>query len=492
MKTPAFKQQILFTVITVVGVLLILLLLRTFVDDARNYVIFSWRDSMMRMDEVAGETFDQTVKIAKIALWMILVFAVARSFNALIFGAAFRRGEASGLLRNAFSIAVYAVAFLIIFKSQYPTVDLAALFTTSAIVGVILGLALQDTLGNLFAGLSMQADQPFVIGDVVNIPNKGAGVIENITWRGVKIRTFQNKLLIISNSALGKESIEVAPRDNLNARIVYFSTLQSVSPTKTMFVVREAVADAENVSTKIKPIVRIRELADHGIDWEVKYWIDDYAKYNDTDALVRKLIWYAFLREDIGFAHPTQTVFLEKRSSKIKIKTEGDIGKVFERLSAIEIFEPLSDDETMQLARDAEPRVFAPGETIIKTGEPGATMFVINHGAVKIQVPDNSNDKLTTLATLHEGRFFGEMALLTGAPRSATVIAVEETEVFEIGHGAAKNLLKSNPFLAEALSKAIAERQMALSELAEAHTDDAMKHETAGIFAAVKRFFGLN
>src|SRR6185295_10790552 len=197
------------------------------------------------------------------------------------------------------------------FQAQYPSINLGSIFAGSAILGIVVGLALQDTLGNLFAGIALQADQPFQVGDVISIPNGGNGVVESVSWRGVKIRTFQNKLLVISNAVLGKETIEVAPRGNLNARLVNFDTVYIDSPAKIIQVARDAIRQAENVSQKIRPIVRIRGLGDHGLEWEVKYWLDDYSKYNDTDALVRQRIWYAFKREKITFAYPTRTVHVE-------------------------------------------------------------------------------------------------------------------------------------------------------------------------------------
>jgi small-conductance mechanosensitive channel len=445
--------------------------------------------------EMARNAFDTFLRLLKVLLWMSLVIVIVRVFNSIVFTSAFdaKRGRRTSiLLRNIFSITVYLVAFFIIFKSQYPNIDLAAVFTTSAILGVILGLALQDTLGNLFAGLSLQADQPFAVGDVINFPGKGTGVVESVTWRGLKIRTFQNKLLIISNTNVGKETFEVAPRDNLNARIVFFSTLTTDSPTKTMQVVRDAVREAENVSPQIKPIVRIRDFSDHGIDWEIKYWLEDYSKYNDTDALVRKRIWYAFLRENINFASPSQMITLRRPAPKSK--PEDELHKVCERLSAIEIFEPLTDDETMQLATQTARRMFAPNETIIRAGEAGETMFVVNRGSVSIQIPDESSgaaNKLRILANLNEGKFFGEMALLTGEPRSATVVALEETEVFEIGHDAIENLFKDNPYLVESLSRAVAERRALLKSSEEEMKPEEVDRDHAGIFAAVKRFFKI-
>src|SRR5205085_12408423 len=100
---------------------------------------------------------------------------------------------------------------------------------------------LQDTLGNFFAGAAIQADNPFQVGDVINIPNKGTGVIESISWRGMRIRTFQNKIVIVSNTVLGKEIFEVSPKDNLNARIVFFTTVFENSTATTPMIIRDVV-----------------------------------------------------------------------------------------------------------------------------------------------------------------------------------------------------------------------------------------------------------
>ncbi|NJM52822.1 MAG: mechanosensitive ion channel [Blastocatellia bacterium] len=164
------------------------------------------------------------LRIVKIIFGMAIVIIAVRYINFLIFQIALRntsQTEISSLLKTVLSVVVSIVAFFIIFQSQYQNVELAPLFTGSTILGIVVGLALQDTLGNLFAGIALQADQPFQIGDVVNIQGKATGVVEAISWRGMKIRTFQNKIVVVSNSIVGKEFIEVAPKENLNARLVF-------------------------------------------------------------------------------------------------------------------------------------------------------------------------------------------------------------------------------------------------------------------------------
>ncbi|PWT81324.1 MAG: hypothetical protein C5B44_04010 [Acidobacteria bacterium] len=434
-----------------------------------------------------GSQADTIVRGLQLLVLGILAYLLVRALNFLIFGLfRLRSGfDAPTLMRNVFSIVTFTILFLIIFTVFFPNVNLGALFTTSAIFGVIFGLALQDTLGNFFAGISLQADRPFQVGDVIVVgAQRHTGVVEEISWRAIKIRTFQNHVVLINNSSAAKEAIEVCPRDNLNARLVFFGTLYTDSPAKTIHVVREAVREADNVSQRITPIVRIRNMGDSAVEYEVKYWLNDYAKYNDTDALVRQRIWYAFRRAGLSFAFPTRTIHVER-------KTTAEVGRgsaVTDRLAAVDIFAPLSVEETAMLAKASVSHVFAPGELVIRAGDPGSSMFVVHNGRVSVQINENGRPRM--VATLNEGDFFGEMALFTGEPRTASVVALEETEVLEIGHDAMKRVFETNPDLVASLSHIIAERREGLASRTEQSPTD--RETSAGLLSTIKRFFGLS
>ena len=458
-----------------------------------TYLFWSFSDVIkelleQRMGATPSPSADTIVNIVKLFLVGIVGYLFVRALNFIFFALAFRlkRIDAPTLIRNIFTIVAFTILFLIDFTFLFPEVNLGALFTTSAIFGVILGLALQDTLGNFFAGISLQADRPFQVGDVITVGAKPhIGVVEEISWRAIKIRTFTNHVVLIANSTAAKEPIEVFPRGNLNARLVFFNTLYTDSPAKTIHVIREAVRETDNVSEKVTPIVRIRNLGDNGVDYEVKYWLEDYAKYNDTDALIRQRIWYAFRRAGLNFAYPTRMLYVERlRPAAVR---DGDGNAIAERLSAVDIFAPLSADEITMLAQAAVSHVFAPSETVIRAGEPGSSMFVVHKGRVRVQVSENGRSR--TVATLNEGDFFGEMALFTGEPRTANVLALEETEVLEIGHAAMKRVFDTNPDLVESLSFIMAERRQGLAS----HTDSpATTSDSSGILSAIKRFFGLH
>ncbi len=179
------NRRILF-VVTAAIVLLLLYLVVSF--DTQIHQLLA-----ARMGGLASRA-DTVVNVIRLVLLGILAYLLVRVFNSIIFGLIYRMRsgyEAPTLVRNIFSIIAFTALFLLIFSSIFEGVNLGALFTTSAIFGVILGLALQDTLGNFFAGISLQADRPFQIGDVITVgAQHHSGVVEEITWRAVKIRTF--------------------------------------------------------------------------------------------------------------------------------------------------------------------------------------------------------------------------------------------------------------------------------------------------------------
>ncbi|HLL77455.1 MAG TPA: cyclic nucleotide-binding domain-containing protein [Pyrinomonadaceae bacterium] len=427
-------------------------------------------------------------QIVLVGLWLCVAVLAVRLGSALVFELLPRLRrvrETPRFVQDIFALIAYILLTALVLKSVFPDISLGALLSGSAVVGVILGLALQETLGNLFAGLSLQADRPFELGDVITV-GTFTGVVESITWRAVKIRTFQNHVVLLGNAQLAKESIQVFPRENQNARLVFFNAIYTDSPAKVIHVIREAVREVENVSQAITPIVRIRALADFAVDYEVKYWLIDYTKFNDTDALIRQRIWYAYRRNGISFAYPTQTLYLDRPARQTEKSRATRLDRLTERLSAVDIFSPLTQEELARLAAAAGSHTYAPGETIIRAGEAGDSMFVVNRGSIEVRISDNGRPR--TVAALGEGQFFGEMALLTGQPRTANIVAVEETEVLEIGHDALKGLFESNPDLVESLSHTVAERRAGLDASASAQRVEEEKHS---IFDSIVNFFGL-
>jgi hypothetical protein len=236
-----------------------------------------------------------------------------------------------------------------------------------------------------------------------------------------------------------------------------------VAPQKVIPLIRETVASIPNVASERTPIARIGDFADSSVIYEILYWTKDYMWVPDIDAQIRQHVWYIYRRSEIDIPFPMRHVLLERQAKPVS-QQEDEYG--YERvIESVEIFAPLSTEEKEAVARSAIKSVFAPGELILRRGAPGDSMFVIYRGNVEIRLP-NRDGNAQQVAELKPGNFFGEMALLTGEPRNADVIAVGEVETLEITKAILQQLLDNNSALAEGLSQMIAERQSRLDEYA--------------------------
>jgi small-conductance mechanosensitive channel/CRP-like cAMP-binding protein len=431
--------------------------------------------------------------VAKYALAVLLLglsVGLARTISFVLFDVVFQRRkgrEAPALLRVLLSIVLYSIFLMLIYKLVLDEKGGGfELIATSTVVSVIIGLALQDTLGNFFAGLSIHIEQPFHILDAIRIGDM-IGRVEAVSWRTTTIRTNNNTTVIFPNSRVARDPLEVYRFNNLNRRVLHVPAPYRVAPQRVIALIRETVASIPNVASEKTPIVRIGDFADSSIIYEVLYWTKDYMWVPDIDAQIRQHVWYIYRRGEIDIPFPVRHVLLEQQEPVVSHQ-EADYDKVVE---SVEIFAPLSAEEKQTVARSAVRSVFAPGELILRRGDPGDSMFVIYRGNVEVRLPSRDGNA-QQVAELKPGSFFGEMALLTGEPRNADVITVSEVETLEIRKGVVQQLLENNAELAEALSRTIAARQVRLDEYARAMPEEERRDKAQTILRRIQRFFGLS
>ena len=153
------------------------------------------------------------INYGAVALGLAVAFVVTRLLDIAVFDVGSRlrgRTPPPALLRQIVSIVVFGIALGIVFKRTMAA-DLGALLTTSAIITAVIGLALQDTLGNLFAGLALAIEETVRVGDMVR-SGETIGIVEQLSWRAIKLRTLDGNLLLIPNSVAGRERLEIYRR----------------------------------------------------------------------------------------------------------------------------------------------------------------------------------------------------------------------------------------------------------------------------------------
>jgi small-conductance mechanosensitive channel/CRP-like cAMP-binding protein len=392
-------------------------------------------------------------------------------------------------VQEVVALAAYLIAILAVLTFIYD-VRIPGLVAGSGIVAVILGLALQDTLGNIFAGFALHFGKPFKPGDWLMIDQRHAEVME-INWRSTRLRTNDNTYFDIPNNQINKQVIiNLSYPDRAHAMRLSIRVDGQTAPSEVKDALLHAARQAPGVLGHPAPKVFLSALGDSALTYDIKFWLEDHALYNDITDAIRSNVWYELRRLSIPF--PMRLIHFEKaRPAGDRTRTH-----LSELLRRQPIFQSLEEAERERLVEGSHSLRFGRGELIIEQGASGDSMFVLLRGEATVSI--QSNGQSSRVAGLRGGDCFGEMSLLTGAPRSATVIAQTDCDVLEIQKSLLAEFLQTRPELSRTLSELLARRQMETDGwIAEKHRagqpalTDRQRQCAEGFLAKITHFFEL-
>lgn len=348
-------------------------------------------------------------------------------------------------------------------------VDLTGIVATGAVLTGVIGLALQDTLGNVFGGLSLQLDHTIHVGDWISVQDVMGRVVE-IRWRSTSIETSNWETVIIPNSVLTRSQVTVIGRRASDAREpsrwrrqVMFDVDFRYPPNQVIECVLRALrAHAiPDVADDPPADCQLLHLTDSSARYVSRYWLTDFARDTSTDSVVQTRIFYALKRAGIPLAMPAHAIFLTEDSpERRKHKQASEHERRMFALSRIGLFRELSDADRHELAAGLQHTPFSRGEVIVRMGAAAHHLYMITSGSVSVRTGDGDTEY--ELARLNEGEFFGEMSLLTGEPRSATTVAATDVECYRLDAEVFRNLLSRRPDLADKVASALSDRRSAL------------------------------
>ncbi len=401
--------------------------------------------------------------------------------------------EVPQLLRDLIRYGLFIVIAALILNQIWEGV-LTPVVGALGIGGVVLGFALQETLSNFFAGLALLLEQPFSQGDWIRIGDRAEGQVEHITWRATKIRTRDNDYQIFPNNVVAKEIIlNYRMPSRVHAIRIRVGTSYNDSPDLVKKTLLDILPGVPAVLKRPAPSVYVKEYADFSINYEMRCFIEEYDRRPEIEDQILHRIWFAFKRHGIEIPFPIRTVY----HSRIPAPgpPEERLARIESAILAVPIFAALSAEERALLASCSRLEDFGGGEMVIRQGDPGETLYTILSGSVRISVRSEDGPE-KTVAHLGAGEFFGEMSLLTGDPRSASVYAEEPLVLCAVSKSALLPILQSNPAAAEKTAELVTLRRQGLDKLkAETALDAEKRVEVQGaarkLFDRIKLFFGL-
>ena len=386
------------------------------------------------------------------------------------------RDRFPAIVQDAIVIGMLLIVATFAFQEQ--------LLTTSAVGAVVVGFALQDTLGNAFAGLAIQSERPFKVGHWIKVGDFEGRVAE-ITWRATKLRTKAGNFVIVPNNIVAKEAItnysEPAAPTRLDLEV-------GVSYSSSPFVVKRAMLDAmaqvPHVLQTPPPDVLLVGFDASSMNYRARFWVDDFEHDQVVKDQVRVAIHYAFARRGIEIPYPVQVEYSRDWPSQDPAAEQGSREKV---LSNVDLFSTLSEAQRADLASSTVTHTFGDGEAIVRQGEPGHSMFVLCSGRVAVVLEPGRQE----VAVIEQGGYFGEMSLLTGEPRTATVVARGEAVVLELDAALFRRLGEQSPHALEQVGLAAMTRRQELERARTAARGAALADAPATFLARMKRFLRL-
>jgi small-conductance mechanosensitive channel/CRP-like cAMP-binding protein len=381
------------------------------------------------------------------------------------------------IVQDVIVIALFALAATLLLDEKF--------LTTSAVGAVVIGFALQDTLGNLFAGLAIQIEKPFRVGHWVKVGDF-EGKVQEVTWRATKLLTKSGQFVIVPNSVMSKDPILNHSEPTIPTRIdVEVGASYDAPPNEVKRALHEALENAPLVLRTPEPDVLIQDFAASSVNYRVRFWIDDFGRDNTARDQVRSNIWYTFKRRGIEIPYPIQVEYSREEQHP---RPPEHLQRLAERLGGIDVFAGLDDVERLRLATACQEHLYGAGERIVRQGDAGESMFVVLQGRVRVTLEPSGQE----VAVISSRGFFGEMSMLTGDPRTATVTALDDSALLEVTADRFRELALRRPGLVEEVSAVVSARRQGLAQ-AQAAADEARSNVAApqSLLTRIKAFLNL-
>lgn len=446
-------------------------------------------------DALVPET-SSAERVLAFLYWFFVLASTGRSLVIIAVDVVFGRKRQQApprIFRDLTQAVVYVI--VVMFTLRAIGVEPSSLLTTSALLTAVVGLALQDTLGNLVSGLALQMQRPFEVGDWIQFDEaaRQVGQVTEVNWRATTVMTSDLVEVIVPNASLAKTPIRNFSRPSpIMRRSVTVQASYAASPNRVQAAILAALRDAPGVLEDPPPWVQTKSFADSGIEYAIYFFANDFASRERIDGAVRDRIWHGMQRASLEIPFPTRTVQMHQVTDESEQRREEkELARRDKVLRCVDFLNVLDDATHRALAAAATVRLYAPGEIIVSQGDSSTELFIIDRGEVSVELTRTHG--AVPVAKLGPGKFFGEMALMTGETRKATVRAATDCELLVVDHGAFHETLSSSPGVVEKVSDLLATRQAELEAVASETGRDTMpmQERSQRLISQIKSFFNI-
>ncbi|MHB0969562.1 MAG: cyclic nucleotide-binding domain-containing protein [Thermoanaerobaculia bacterium] len=426
--------------------------------------------------------------IAFINVAAIAAFSILRKF----------RYETPRIVRDLVLAAAYIVLLIHLFSQS--RVDITGIIATSAVLTAIIGFSLQDVLSNIMGGLALQLDKSIVPGVWIRYGDT-AGIVREISWRFTSIETRNGDILVVPNGVLVKNPVLVLGRPLgggvRERRWVFFNVGYQHSPRTVIETVTDALRREPIVDVAPEPLpdCQLMDFQESSCRYAVRYWLTNLQRDDPTDSVVRTRVFFALQRAEIPFAVPTARREHQQspppdpeelaRTQKLRL----------DAFARVPLFRSLTPDELATITERLVETPFVAGEAVFLQGSSAHHLYILVSGNVEVRVSVEGAPP-TVVARLSAPNFFGEMGLLTGEPRRATIVATTDVQCLRLGKDDFQEIIQERPEIADEISHVLAERSVELEAIRDGLSEEAKRLRIAStrgtLLARIQKFFDLD
>jgi CRP-like cAMP-binding protein len=375
-------------------------------------------------------------------------------------------------------------------------VDLGSLVTSSAILTAVIAFAMQDTLGNVLGGLAIQIDNTVQVGDWIRVDDL-VGRVRDIRWRSTLIETRNWETVVIPNSTLMKSRVAILGRREGSAaqwrRILNFMVDPGVPPARVIAIVEDEMRELAIPHVARTPAAScvLYSFEQGNLRYQVRYFLTDLMEDDTTDSMVRVHLFASLQRAGIRMAEPQHTVHaIQRDEAHAESVKKRELTRRLQMLNAVQLFGGLSDGEKADIAERLQYAPFARGDIITKQGNTAHWLYILTFGEAEVlyEPPQGGSQ---VIGAVHAGEFFGEMALISGEARSATVVAKTDVECYRLDRTSFQELLAAQPEIAAEVRRTVGSRKPDLEQARDAfaNTPETVDEKKARLLTRIRRFF---
>lgn len=423
-----------------------------------------WEDLIVQF---GGDVIQSSARVLRYilssALWLALAWFIIRLIDVVIWqGVVAPRlgGRVPRLLKDVVAAIIFLIAVSGILGVVFE-LDVTGLWATSGVITLVIGLALQSMIADVFSGIALNVDRPFWLGDWVRVHHRGRetfiGEVVETNWRSTRLRTIDGLMVVVPNNLIATTVVANLTNPLERSRFSLYYCLDFGVPTgRALRILEAGVLSAAGVLKQPAPKVRVNKATRYGVEYEVRYWLvpretsPSKGRHNVGTAVLAHLH-----SAGLTLAYEKHDVFTAEMPAR-QLDVSADRCEIINR---VELFESLAEAELQQLCASLARKQLPRGTDVVVAGDSGDSMYILVEGLLEVFAVMADGDELQ-VGRITPGEFFGEMSLLTGEPRSATVRAATEVVLFEVRESNLRPLLTARPELADQITRKVAERRI--------------------------------